>query len=56
MWTTTIIEDGVGTIVLLPDEISFGPDVDVVITRINDGVTIRKATPEDIAETDASGA
>ena len=56
MWPTKIIEDGVGTIVLLPDEISFGPDVDVVITRIDDVVTIRKATPDEIAETDASGA
>lgn len=43
--TTRTFHDGESMVVLLPDEVSFGPDVDVVLTRVGDVITMRRMYP-----------
>ena len=43
--TTRTFHDGESMVVLLPDEVSFGPDVDVVLTRVGDVNTMRRIYP-----------
>jgi len=46
-----LIQDGEDQILLIPDEIAFGVDVDVIIERRGDVVTIRpwKAEPRSVS-------
>ena len=45
-FTSRTFLDGESEAVLLPDEVSFGPDVDVVLTRIGDVITMRRLQPD----------
>lgn len=43
---TFIFRDGEDDVVLLPDEASFGPDVDVALTRVGDVISVRPLSHE----------
>nr|WP_295373969.1 hypothetical protein [uncultured Sphingosinicella sp.] len=45
VYTTRLMQDGEDQILLIPDEIGFGTDVDVVIERQGDVLTIRPKQP-----------
>lgn len=43
--TSRTLEDGEGVVVPLPDAVSVGPDVDVLLSREGDVVTMRRLRP-----------
>lgn len=45
-FTSQTFREGEGDIVLLPDEISFGPDVNVVLTRVGEVIEMRRLRPD----------
>ena len=44
--TTRTFHDGESIVVLLPDDVSFGPNVDVILTRVGDVITMRRKYPD----------
>ena len=44
-FTSQTFREGEGDAVLLSDEVSFGPDVDVVLTRVGEVIEMRRLSP-----------
>ena len=45
-----LMQDGEDQILLIPDEVAFGSDVDVIIEKCGDVITIRPKLPAEAAQ------